>query len=186
MENSTDLLDIYQQYLTLYPNEEGRLTGFKDFISTFNGDELYDRKNFAGHITASGIIVDSDKANVLLLHHKKLDRWLQPGGHVDLTDGSIMQAALRELQEETGISLAEVALMLQMPVDLDSHIIPANINKNEAAHIHHDVRYLFRYMGDKSIAHNPSEALAFKWVPVTAPELKNSLNLCADKLTKLL
>lgn len=117
------------------------------------------RAHFApGHFTASAFVVSPDDAQVLLIHHSKLKRWLQPGGHVDPTDTDLEQAARRELAEETGLVDVE---LLASPFDLDVHVIPAR--KQEPEHRHFDVRFLFRARTLDAVA--GSDAEAARWVP---------------------
>jgi 8-oxo-dGTP pyrophosphatase MutT (NUDIX family) len=87
------------------------------------------------HLTASALVVDPSSGAVLLLHHRKLQRWLQPGGHAD-GEGNLAAAALREAVEATGIPGLRVAVPA---IDLDVHRVapPA-----EGPHLHLDVRYL--------------------------------------------
>ena len=59
-----------------------------------------------GHITSSGLVLARDGESVLLVHHRRLDRWLLPGGHVEPEDAAIEEAARREVVEETGVALA--------------------------------------------------------------------------------
>ncbi len=99
------------------------------------------RASFApGHFTASGFVLSPDGSALLLVHHRKLDRWLQPGGHVEAGDRDIVAAARRELAEEVG--LADLPLEVDGIFDLDVHAIPALAR--EPAHEHFDVRLLFR------------------------------------------
>jgi 8-oxo-dGTP pyrophosphatase MutT (NUDIX family) len=70
--------------------------------------------------------------------HRKLGRWLQPGGHIDPVDSSVLQGALREANEEIGLKLDPETARL---FDLDIHVIPAN--HGEPEHSHFDIRYLF-------------------------------------------
>lgn len=105
-----------------------------------------------GHLTASGLILDHAGERALLTHHRKLDRWLQLGGHVD-GDGDLAAAALREGLEESGIEGLEVDPRV---VDLDVHSIPAR--GDEPEHLHLDVRFQMRapegarpQAGDESI-----------------------------------
>ena len=148
MENSKDLLEMYIQYLLLYSKEIARLDIFKKFINAFSGQQLYNRKNFEGHITASAIVVDITDLTVLLLEHKKLKRWLQPGGHVDLTDESILAAALRELNEEANINANQLRLVSssnQTPFDIDSHLIPENSKTGTLSPRYTIPVHLYRY-----------------------------------------
>jgi 8-oxo-dGTP pyrophosphatase MutT (NUDIX family) len=65
----------------------------------------FDRRNPRAHLTGSAFVVSEDGASVLLLHHRKLNRWLQPGGHADPGEDAGERVALREAREETGIQV---------------------------------------------------------------------------------
>jgi 8-oxo-dGTP pyrophosphatase MutT (NUDIX family) len=95
------------------------------------------RTSFPGHFTGSALVVSADGSRALLHHHRKLDRWLQFGGHCD-GDPDVVQVALREATEESGIPGLIVASA--RPFDLDIHEIPAH--GAEPAHFHYDVRYM--------------------------------------------
>lgn len=154
---------------------------FTELLNSFSTEELYNRKNFTGHITASGIIVDLPHRKILLLYHKALRKWLSPGGHVQQTDGSILEAALREIKEETGIRTEELIPMnvvngIQYCIEVNTHPIPANPLKKEKAHFHHDFQYVFHYTGDKQIAIDSNESLNYKWVSVNDPIVEKAVN----------
>ena len=102
-------------------------------------DNCCDRRLASGHITASSWIIDKDAAHALLTHHRKLDRWLQLGGHIE-DDSDILDAALREAREESGLS--DIACVNDDVFDVDVHPIPAR--GTEPAHYHYDVRFLLR------------------------------------------
>jgi 8-oxo-dGTP pyrophosphatase MutT (NUDIX family) len=98
------------------------------------------RDNFyPGHLTGSAWVVDPASGKVLLLHHAKLGRWLQPGGHAD-GEYDLAAVALREAREESGLS--SLALYSDNIFDIDIHSIPARAH--EPAHLHFDVRYVIR------------------------------------------
>lgn len=87
----------------------------------------------AGHLTASALVIDPERERVLLTLHKKLNMWLQMGGHCEPGDATVAAAALREAEEESGV--AGLALLAGGPVRLDRHPIPA------PCHWHLDVQY---------------------------------------------
>jgi 8-oxo-dGTP pyrophosphatase MutT (NUDIX family) len=93
-----------------------------------------------GHITCTGLVLAPDGERVLLVHHRRLGRWLLPGGHVEPDDATIADAARREVVEETGAALA--ADPAPRLVSLDVHGIPAA--KGEPYHLHHDLLFHFR------------------------------------------
>lgn len=125
------------------------------------GNAGFDRQHFTpGHFTASAFVLSPDSTRLLLILHGKLGLWLQPGGHVEPSDGNINAAATREVLEETG--LGGVDLVQTVPIDLDIHIIPPR--KEMPAHEHFDVRFLFRARSDEHNAQ--SDAVAARWVPL--------------------
>lgn len=91
-----------------------------------------------GHLTGSAWIVSPDRRRTLLTHHRKLDKWLQLGGHAD-GDGDLLAVALREAREESG--LADVRAVSSVLFDVDRHWIPAR--KTDPGHFHYDLRFLF-------------------------------------------
>jgi 8-oxo-dGTP pyrophosphatase MutT (NUDIX family) len=100
----------------------------------------FDRGILEGHLTGSAITVSADGSRVLLLHHRKLDRWLQPGGHGDPGETTGEAVALREALEESGIRGLALHPTAPRPLDVDVHDIPAR--GREPAHEHLDLRYL--------------------------------------------
>ncbi len=121
-----------------------------------------------GHVTASALVLSHDLQDCLLTHHKKLDRWLQLGGHVD-GEGIPHLSALREAREESGMRDfaffpdPDASGAEPLPIDLDVHPIPAR--KDEPEHEHHDVRYLLvAAKGQEPSLSDESNAL--RWFPL--------------------
>lgn len=109
-----------------------RLLGF----AARHPDALH-RSCGAGHLTASAWVVNHDATQGLVLLHRKIGRWLQPGGHAD-GEGCLAAVALREATEETGIDGLRV---WTAPVDIDVHLF-VNRERTEPDHLHFDVRFL--------------------------------------------
>lgn len=103
------------------------------------------RKNFTGHVVADGCVIDSRHKKILLIYHATHNQWQNPGGHIDDTDESPAEAAKREVLEETGISPQIVLDENKQPLllHIDSHQIPMSEKKNEPAHWHHAMTFLF-------------------------------------------
>jgi len=158
LESTKHLLDGHQ---ALGAEEAEYLRAMHDLAA--QPGNVFTRSHFApGHFTASAFVMSPEGDALLLVKHPKLGRWLQPGGHVEADDTDLYAAALREAREETGLDDLE-------PVgdgifDVDVHVIPAR--KDEPAHRHFDVRFLFRAKArDLRLEDGISGA---QWVPFAA------------------
>lgn len=129
------------QLLNAYADEEaGQVAGCRRLQALLDasGRAAFDRHHFVpGHITASCWIVDATGDRCLLTHHRKLNRWLQLGGHCD-GNPDVLAVCLREAGEESG--LTGFTLLHDGIYDLDIHEIPAR--KADPAHLHYDVRFV--------------------------------------------
>lgn len=151
-----NLLEKLAQYQTRYPEEQSTIDRFHALISAHAN--CFDRDCWAGHITGSSWLVDPSANRLLLTHHRKLDMWLQLGGHSD-GDPDSQAVAVREAQEESGLG---VRLMSPHIFDIDVHEIPAR--KSDPAHFHFDVRYALQADGDAFLV--SEESLALAWVGI--------------------
>ncbi len=121
----------------------------------------FGRATLPGHITGSAFVVDAERGALLLHHHRKLDRWLQLGGH-DEGEQDAAATALREAREESGLT----RLALEVPtriLDVDVHAIPAR--PGEPGHLHLDVRFLVLADGAEPLRLDLAESKALAWVP---------------------
>ena len=102
-------------------------------------EDIFYRELWPAHVTGSAWVVSPDRESVLMLHHRKLDQWFQPGGHAD-GDNDVLRVALRETAEETGLDPAHIRLIDEAVFDVDIHTILAS---HEAPrHEHIDIRFL--------------------------------------------
>ncbi|MDE2635734.1 MAG: NUDIX hydrolase [Chloroflexota bacterium] len=133
----------------------------KDLIEAH--PNILNRNCEVGHITASAAIVDLAARRALLHWHKRLNRWLQVGGHTDY-ETDIAQAALREAREETG--LPDLAFYpprgKPAPIDYDVHSIPET--GDAPAHLHLDFRYLLVTERPAALAPAKGESTRFRWL----------------------
>lgn len=151
-------------YFSTFPEETARLE--KLALQTKVDQNLFNRSNFAGHVTASALVFNSDMSAVLLILHKGLNRWLQPGGHVE-NDATLLDAALREVREETGLVHVQPHVWHEqnggIPFDIDTHDIPARPEKGEPHHVHHDCLFLAIAGGDIAITLQAEEVSGAQW-----------------------
>jgi 8-oxo-dGTP pyrophosphatase MutT (NUDIX family) len=129
------LLGSLKKYKTAFAEEN---LFVPQFLELLNHSDAFQRHHLPGHITGSSWILDQSRQFVLLVHHGTLNKWLQPGGHAD-GEENVLNVALREAQEETG--LQHFTLLQEKIFDLDIHPIPARGNFPD--HLHYDVRFLF-------------------------------------------
>jgi len=138
------LLKLVDRYGRRYPEEGDVIAAFETFVRSH--ENCFERTLTVGHVTGSAWIVDQPHKHCLLTHHRKLNRWLQLGGHAD-GDDNIARVATREAYEESGLEALQ--LVSSEIFDLDVHLIPER--GNEPAHYHYDVRYLFECAGDPAL-----------------------------------
>jgi 8-oxo-dGTP pyrophosphatase MutT (NUDIX family) len=121
----------------------------------------FSRYNFTpGHITCSGLVLDPDRERLLLVHHRRLDRWLLPGGHVEPEDPEVWEAARREVVEETGAILSLDSAPVRL-IGVDVHGIPPNRQRGEPYHLHHDLMFAFQAILDRFRVSEESRAIAW-------------------------
>jgi 8-oxo-dGTP pyrophosphatase MutT (NUDIX family) len=116
-------------------------------------------RDHTDHVTGSAVVARPDASAFLMVYHRRLERWLQPGGHVEPEDVSVRDTALREAREETGVTALDIANGGRI-LDLDVHPIPAT--KKRAAHVHYDLRYLLTTRAVATVA-EPLEIEKVAW-----------------------
>lgn len=131
--------------------------------------DCFERTLLIGHVTGSAWIVDKSRQFTLLTHHRKLNKWFQTGGHCD-GDSNVLNVALKEAQEETG--LVDIHVISSDIFDIDIHEIPER--KGIPTHLHYDVRFLFEAdINEPLIVSSESSDLA--WIALSkVSELNDS------------
>ena len=157
MENNPLILQL-MDYRNRWPGESHAVARFIEFLA--GNPNAFERSLQTGHITGSAWLVDATGHHVLLTHHKKLNKWIQLGGHAD-GDGDVLAVAMREAREESGLrSIEPVSLQI---FDVDVHQIPAR--PTEPKHLHWDVRYALRST-DTEPPSLSDESHKLRWVEI--------------------
>jgi 8-oxo-dGTP pyrophosphatase MutT (NUDIX family) len=151
------LLRLLTEYEPSDPDEQAYRLRALDLAAAAH--DPFDRHSYRpGHFTASGFVLHPAGDRVLFVHHALLGIWVQPGGHVDPGDATPVDAARREISEETGI--ADLTPISEQVFDLDVHTFPEGSGQPE--HLHFDLRFAF-VAGDDSLAPT-AEVLEARWV----------------------
>jgi 8-oxo-dGTP pyrophosphatase MutT (NUDIX family) len=119
------------------------------------------RKHVPGHITASSLVIDDNHEKVLLTLHPKVGKWIQLGGHCEKTDETIIDAALREATEESGIAGLRID-----PSLLAVHTHPITCSLGQPTR-HLDLRFLV-HADPAAEPMISDESIDLAWWPVTA------------------
>ena len=176
-----------RRYLQRFPAEADRLAALRAQLDDDEGDPL-SRANMRGHVTTSALVLDPSLRHLLLIQHRVIGRWLQPGGHYE-PGQSLWDSALREVREETGAMLlqAHAGFGSALPLDIDSHAIAANPHKGEGAHWHHDYAYLVIATMDQPLLPQLAEVECVAWRPLEflAAAGEARFRGLADKLQQL-
>lgn len=153
-DKRTCLLEKLKHFSATHPDRGEDVRKVLDFV--LSTPDCFERRHPAGHITGSAWLLNPAGDKALMTQHRKLKRWLQPGGHAD-GQSDTLAVALREAEEESGI--CGITAVSDDIFDIDVHLIPAR--PGEAAHYHYDIRYLLRAPHEACVVSDESDALAW-------------------------
>ncbi len=173
------LVEQLQSYIG-YPEEQDHKHHIINFIQNY--PTCFERSLAIGHITASAWLVNRDNTHAFLMHHIKLNIWVQPGGHCD-GNPNVLDVAIKEAQEESGIQ--HIQPISTDIFDIDIHFIPANTREKE--HYHYDIRFLLQVKSNEDIIKN-EESQAIQWFSKNKdllPTDSRSITRMFDKWIKL-
>ena len=163
------LLVKLHQYRTPFMEEAAMVDRSIRFVRAHHN--CFDRNLAVGHVTASSWVVNRQRTHTLMLLHRKLNRWFQPGGHAD-GDSDAVQVALKETSEESGIDLADIKLLDEAIFDVDVHTIYPSAHDHR--HEHFDMRFLLEIDDQIPIPGN-NESHQITWIPLTAVSRFNNM-----------
>ena len=177
MKNLKQLLKIYIQK-NPYEVNAIKMLNFFD-----NHDGCFEKDNLPGHFTGSAWVISPDKNKILMTHHKKLNMWLQLGGHAD-GEKDLKSVALKEAKEESGFN--NFSILSEEIFDLDIHKIePMN---EEPEHLHYDVRFLLEADPNEQDIIISEESHDVKWIhldDVLEYNSEESISRMVEKTKKL-
>lgn len=150
-----ELIESIQRYQEEYPMEDGP-EAVMEFIGST--DNFFGRDSLFGHITCSAWVLNAERSEVVLVKHRRLNRWIQPGGHIEPFE-TPLEAAFREGVEETGI-LGLIPWKKDL-FHVSVHYFPAG--KDGPAHYHYDLRYLLFAPPDRELVET-DEVDGVRWV----------------------
>tara|TARA_R110002072_G_scaffold59158_5_gene150765 strand:+ start:37184 stop:37726 length:543 start_codon:yes stop_codon:yes gene_type:complete len=148
------ILELFAAYGRKHPDESATVARITAFVE--NNQNCFSRELLEGHITGSAWILDSTGKKALLTHHKKLNIWVQLGGHAD-GDANVQRVAEREAEEESGIVRLET--ITPQIFDIDIHSIPER--KGVPEHFHYDCRFLLQAQDETYIVSDESHDLSW-------------------------
>lgn len=158
MPERAALLENLVRHTPADAKEETDLAAMIAFLKA--GGDCFARSHLPGHFTGSALLLNRAGDRVLLNQHKGLGFWMQFGGHAD-GSADLLDVARREAQEESG--LMAIAPVQDAMLDIDIHPIPYNAKKAEPAHLHYDVRYIFRLQNDDDNFIISDESTDMRW-----------------------
>jgi len=165
--SDSDISSELSAYLERYPDEDELLSEPVHLMS--HGENFTSRRTFPMHVTVGALLV-RDGAEILLVEHRAYGITLQPGGHLEPTDARLIEAAVRELAEETGVDPGTIAPASQIPVYIEYGRVPARPQKSEPAHYHLDFGYAFTTAHADVGRIQESEVTGAAWYPLDAAE----------------
>jgi len=154
--NRDQLVTQLQQYQPYNEDERAHVERTLGFI--MRHEDCFERSLLIGHVTASAFLLNRDMTHALLMHHTKLDRWFQLGGHCD-GESNVLAVAIKEAQEESGIHA--IVPVSEKIFDVDVHLIPER--SGEPAHYHYDIRFMLMVESDEEVIQN-RESKELRWI----------------------
>ncbi|MGW1040994.1 GNAT family N-acetyltransferase [Streptomyces sp. NPDC002547] len=175
----SDISALVQMYLTRHPSEHGAVEPLLTLLE--GAQEPTSRATMPAHITCSAVVIDRDR-RVLHILHRASGLVLVPGAHPEPGDRTLLAAAVREVDEETGIKAGDLCLtpqLLGIPIDIEFHDIEARPDKGEPPHRHYDVRFAFYLVGEHpELVLQDAEVAGAEWRgfdAVSSPTLRAKL-----------
>ncbi|WP_067665871.1 NUDIX hydrolase [Nocardia miyunensis] len=165
--SDSDISNTLSAYLASHPQDAAQLSEPMRLLQ--RGTNFASRRTFPLHVTVGALLVRGDE--ILLVEHRAYGILLQPGGHLEPHDTSLIGAAVRELTEETGLDPHEISAVSHTPVYIEHGTVPARSEKVEPEHSHLDIGYCFSATAQADIGNiQASEVTSAGWYPLSVAE----------------
>jgi 8-oxo-dGTP pyrophosphatase MutT (NUDIX family) len=163
----SEIAGVLVAYLDRYPKEKALLTEPTRLLG--HGQDFASRYSFPMHVTVGALLTRGGK-EILLVGHRAYGLLLQPGGHLEPTDATLIGAAVRELAEETDIDPTTVVPVSQVPAYIEYGRVPARPQNDEPEHFHLDLGYAFTTVAGDVGCIQESEVTSAAWYPLDEAE----------------
>ena len=128
-------------------------------------DDILTRRNEIAHITSSAFVVNRERNKVLMVHHNIYNSWSWTGGHAD-GDDDLLGVAMREVNEETGVSNIHPVSLEIFSLDILTVLGHVKRGKYVSPHLHLSVSYLLEGGEKEQLIVKEDENSGVKWVPI--------------------
>lgn len=182
------IVQAFLKYQSIY-NEEEKLRPLKKFLDCNGEEEVTDWNNFEGHVVASAFVMSKREKLFALVYHNEFKMYIYPGGHITQDDINPLEAAKREVIEETGLkdfSVVSVSDNELVPFDIDIHHISYNEKLALPEHYHFDFRYFFVVDHMSDLVIDESESSGYKWVTFEELAKNSHYEKCIKKIEELM
>lgn len=176
----TQLIASLRDHILSFPEDQNATEQVIDWIEKY-GEFAFVKDNLEWHLTGSMIITNPERTKVLLMFHKKFQRWQQFWGHCD-GEIDVGNVAIREFHEESGITLEPSLFSWILHVDV--HNVPID-SKWRPAHLHLDLLYLGSIPEDTSFSRQESEVDDIRWFSLEEALEKNNEHLMSQAISKI-
>lgn len=161
-------MEIKEMLLNFVPSceqEERDREFLLKYVETY--DDVLTRENIVGHFTSSSFIVNKDRTKCLMIYHNIYNAWCWTGGHAD-GDADLLQVAVKEAEEETGISKDKIKVVSDMPATLEVLTVDGHVKRGKyvTSHLHLNVAYLLEVDENEEIRIKPDENSGIKWIEI--------------------
>ncbi|SDP15369.1 NUDIX hydrolase [Clostridium gasigenes] len=149
------------RYKTFNEQEEKDKKIILKCIKTF--EDILTRNNEIVHMTSSAFVINKKRDKVLMIHHNIYNSWSWTGGHCD-GDADLLKVAIKELEEETGVT--DIKVIVPNIFSLDVLQVKSHIKKGKyvAPHLHLSSAYLLEANEEQELVVKEDENSGVKWI----------------------